>query len=99
VEALGNFERDLLDCGVPLGDVRMLLSRYRRALGSGSHFDWIELYVGMFATLLQRAHRTRPADPSAAQRALLLVNDDLGSSLFDDSARLHLAAALSHAAA
>lgn len=99
MEALGNFERDLLDCGVPLGDVRTLLGRYRRALGSGSHFDWIELYVGMFATLLQRAHRTRPADPSAAQRALMLMNDDLGAALFDDTAREHLAAALSRAAA
>lgn len=99
MDALGNFERDLLDCGVPLGDVRALLSRYRRALGSGSHFDWIEVYVGVFATLLQRAHRTRPADPAAAQRELLFINDDLGSSLFDDTARQHLAAALSRAAA
>lgn len=98
-DALGAFERDLLDCGVPIGDVRALLNRYKNALSSRSHLDWIELYVGVFATLLNRAHRTRTADAGAARRALLLINDDLGTSLFDAPARAHLAASLSRAAA
>jgi hypothetical protein len=94
-----SFERDLLDCGVPLGDVRALGDRYARALESGSHVDWIELYVGIFATLKRNAHRERAVKPDAAQRLLQLVNDDLGSDLFDPQAREHLALALTGVAA
>lgn len=94
-----SFERDLLDCGVPIGDVRHVRERYARALRTGSHFEWIELYVGIFATLCRRMHATRRANHDAAARLLLLLNDDLGSDLFDVEARAHLALALNGAAA
>ncbi len=87
-------ERDLLDCGVPIGDVRSLLNRYARAMETGACVDWIELYVGIFATLLRSSHRTRVADSSAAHRLLLLLDDDLGSKIFDRDARAELAQVL-----
>jgi hypothetical protein len=93
------YERDVLDCGVPLGEARALRKRYERALNSGICADWIELYVGTFATLLRCTHRTRHADLSASRRLLQLVCDDLGVQLFDDDARLQLELALMHTAA
>lgn len=85
-----SFERDVLDCGVPLGDARALSKRYERAMSSVSGADWIELYVGVFVTLLRRTHRTRVADQSAARRMLHLVGDDLGADIFDADARRQL---------
>jgi hypothetical protein len=87
-------ERDLLDCGVPIGDVRLLVNRYARALETGACIDWIELYVGIFATLMRNSHRTRVADSSAAHRLLLLLDDDLGSKMFDRDARAELSSTL-----
>jgi len=89
-----SLERDVLDCGVPLGEVRALRKRYERALESGSCADWIEFYIGTFVTLLRSTHRTRNADPAAAQRLLQLLCDDLGMQLFDDDARRRLEFAL-----
>jgi hypothetical protein len=99
VRTVESFERDLLDCGVPLRDVWAMRERYARALNAGSHFEWIELYVGIFATLLRGMHTTGRAKDDAAARLLLLINDDLGADLFDSEARAHLALALSGAAA
>lgn|GEM_PF-3230928 len=87
------FERDLLDCGVPHAEVRALGNRYARALETRSHIDWIELYVGIFATLRASVHRTRAAREAALDRILLLINDDLGSELFAEEARARLAQA------
>jgi hypothetical protein len=72
--------------------VQRLGIRYVRALETHSHIDWIELYVGVFATLREYLDRGRPANPSALERLLLLVNDDLGSALFSPEARDELAA-------
>jgi hypothetical protein len=94
-----SLERDVADCGVPLADARALRFRYERALLSGSCADWIELYVGLFVTLLRAAHCTRVADAGAATRMLLLVNDDLGTQLFDADARSQVAMELTRAAA
>lgn len=87
-------ESDLLDCGVPIGDVRLLMNRYARALETGAYVDWIEVYVGVFATLMRSSNRTRVADASASDRMLLLLDDDLGSKIFDRDARDELALAL-----
>jgi hypothetical protein len=87
-------ERDLLDCGVPIGDVRALVNRYARALETGAYVDWIELYVGIFATLMRDSNRTRVADSAAASRMMLLLEDDLGSKIFDIDARAQVALAL-----
>lgn len=87
-----SFERDILDCGVPLGDARAVRKRYERALQSGVCVDWIELYVGVFVTLLRGVNRTGPAQPQAAKRLLLLLADDLGMQLFDEDARRRLGA-------
>jgi hypothetical protein len=84
-------ESDLLGCGVPIGDVRALVNRYARAVETGACVDWIELYVGIFATLMRYSNRTRVADSAAAQRLLLLLDDDLGSRIFDRDARAELA--------
>jgi hypothetical protein len=86
-------ERDLLDCGVPYAEVERLTTRYVRALETNSHIDWIELYVGVFATLRRSLDYTRSADPSALERVLQLINDDLGSELFSPEARAELASA------
>lgn len=94
-----SLERDLLDCGVPIFAVRPLSTRYVRALASRADLDWIELYVGIFATVLRGMHATHKADASAAERIVLLMNDDLGRDLFDASARAQLALALQGAAA
>jgi hypothetical protein len=93
VTTLDAFERDLLDCGVPESEVQLLAIRYARALESGSHIDWIELYVGIFATLRHSTNRTRTAGASSLARMLLLINDDLGSALFSREARDELARA------
>lgn len=93
-----SLERDVLDCGVPLGESRALTKRYERALLSGACADWIELYVGIFATLLRHPHRTRAANPEAAQHLLQLLSDDLGAQLFDDDALQILAQTLAVAA-
>ncbi len=85
------FEQDLLDCGVPYSEIQPLGMRYVRALETNSHIDWIELYVGIFATLRHSLHQTRAADGDALQRLLLLVNDDLGAQLFSEDARNELA--------
>jgi len=74
-----SLERDVLDCGVPLGDARAVGKRYERAIQSGACADWIELYVGVFVTVLRGAHRTHRAHPQAAQRLLTLLADDLGT--------------------
>jgi hypothetical protein len=84
-------ESDLLACGVPIGEARLLTNRYARALETGAYVDWIELYVGIFATLMRSANRTRVADESAVSRLLLLLDDDLGSKIFDREARAELA--------
>jgi hypothetical protein len=94
-----SLERDVLDCGVPLGQARALVKRYERALQSGVSADWIELYVGTFVTLLRDAHRTRLADVQAAGRLLQLIGDDLGLQLFDDEARRRLEISLVRPAA
>lgn len=86
-------ERDLLQCGVPFAEVRTLGNCYARALETQSHIEWIELYVGIFATLRRSMHRTRSADAEALERMLLLLNDDLGSQLFEEDARTALAQA------
>jgi hypothetical protein len=85
------FERDLLDCGVPFAEVHALGNRYARAMETRSHVDWIELYVGIFATLRRNVNQTRSADADALERMLLIVNDDLGSQLFEEDARAELA--------
>jgi hypothetical protein len=84
-------ERDLLDCGVPSLEVHPLGDRYARALETRSHIDWIELYICIFATLRRSMHRTRMASAQALNRVLLLINDDLGSQLFEEEARRELA--------
>jgi hypothetical protein len=89
-------ERDLLDCGIPYGQVQPLAIRYVRALETNSHLDWIELYVGVFATLRRSLNYTRSADPSALERILQLINDDLGSELFSPEARAELAPSQEH---
>jgi hypothetical protein len=94
-----SLERDVLDCGVPLGEVRVLGKSYKRALQSGSPADWIELYLGTFVTLLRGANRTRSADSNAAGRMLQLLSDDLGAQLFDGEALARVAAALLRSAA
>lgn len=94
-----SLERDVALCGAPLGDARALGKRYERALQSGSCADWIELYVGTFVTLLRNAHRTRTADPQAAQRLLQLIGDDLGVQLFDQDALRQVEMALMRSAA
>ncbi len=94
-----SLERDVLECGVPLGEARALGRRYERALRSGSCADWIELYVGVFVTLLRSTHRTRTPDRAAAGRMLRLIGDDLGLQLFDDDARRKLELAIMRPAA
>jgi hypothetical protein len=94
-----SLERDVVDCGVPLGDARALRKRYERAIASGICADWIELYVGTFVTLLRCTHRTHSADAGAARRMLQLLGDDLGVQLFDEEARSQLEHALFAAAA
>ncbi len=89
-----SFERDVLDCGVPIAEASKLGLRYARALETGIYTDWIELYVGIFATLLHDANRTRTVDRSASQRLLLLIDDDLGTRIFDNGARAQLRFAL-----
>lgn len=84
-------ERDLLDCGVPFDDAHTLGNRYARALETRSLVDWIELYVGIFATLRRGVHLTHTANEDALTRVLLLLNDDLGSELFEEEARAELA--------
>jgi hypothetical protein len=95
---IASLERDVLDCGVPLGESRALVKRYERALHSGACVDWIELYIGIFATLLRHPHCTRAADPYAARRLLQLLSDDLGVQLFDDDALRSLEQTLALAA-
>lgn len=90
VNAIGCFERDLLDCGVPASEVQRLGIRYARALETCSHIDWIELYVGLFATLRRNLNTTRKANCEALERLLLLINDDLGSQLFAEESRKEL---------
>jgi hypothetical protein len=90
MNAVESFERDVADCGVPVGEVLEIGKRYRRALESGSCVDWMELYVGTFVTLLRRAHYARAASVDAARRLLDLLGDDLGVQLFDASARRQL---------
>jgi hypothetical protein len=82
-----------LDCGVPSAQAHALGNRYARALETRSHIDWIELYVGIFATLRRGVHQTRAADAAALERMLLLINDDLGMQLFEEEARRELAQA------
>jgi hypothetical protein len=94
-----SLERDVVDCGVPLGDARALRKRYERAVATGVCADWIELYIGTFVTLLRNTHRTRVADAAAARRLLQLLGDDLGVQLFDEEARSQLEHALFAAAA
>lgn len=94
-----SFERDVAACGAPLGEARMLGTRYDRALRSGVCADWIELYVGTFVTLLRYAHCTRAADHAAAARLLRLIGDDLGEQLFDEDARREVALVLLRSAA
>lgn len=81
-----SLERDVLECGVPLGDARALGKRYERAMHTGTGADWIELYIGVFVTLLRGAHRTQLAQAGAAQRMLQMLEDDLGAELFDEEA-------------
>jgi hypothetical protein len=96
---VASLERDVLECGVPLGEVRALAKRYRRALESGSAADWIELYLGTFVTLLHRANRTKTADRASALRMMQLLNDDLGMQLFDGEAIARVEASLLRSAA
>lgn len=84
MSTLDFFERDLLDCGVPFGEAKVLVQRYARALETRSHVDWIELYIGIYMTLRRDVNRTRTADPAALERMRMLLNDDLGSQLFEE---------------
>lgn len=92
------FESDVLNCGVPADEVRRLGDRYTRALETGGYLEWIELYVGTFATLLQRSNSTKSADRGASQRLMRLIDDDLGSKIFDRDARAELMLALDRGA-
>ena len=99
MSSVESFERDVLDCGVPQEEVRRLGDRYTRALETGRYVDWIELYVGTFATLLQRANSTKFAERGATERLMRLMDDDLGSKIFDRDARAELMLALDRGAA
>lgn len=99
MNAVESLERDVVLCGAPLGDARLLGKCYERALRSQACADWIELYVGTFVTLLRNAHRTRIADGAAAARLFALVGDDLGRQLFDEDACRQLERALLQSAA
>lgn len=94
ITSVESLERDVLNCGVPLGDARALGKRYERALQSGACADWMELYIGTFVTLLRGAHRTRVADYDACKRLVQLLSDDLGAQLFDEGALFRLSQVL-----
>ncbi|HZZ64307.1 MAG TPA: hypothetical protein VFE17_02320 [Candidatus Baltobacteraceae bacterium] len=89
-----SLEWDLIECGVPAAEAGAVGGCYAAALESGACIEWIAAYAGVFATLAQGMHRTRAADTAAARRLLLLINDDLGVSLFDCEARTELMRAL-----
>ncbi|SRR5579872_6988098 len=99
MNAVESLERDIAMCGVPLGEVRALGKRYDRAIERGLCADWIELYVGVFVTLLRNSHRTRRADEFAAYRMLELLGDDLGVQLFNEEALREVQGALMQPAA
>jgi hypothetical protein len=84
-------EWDLIGCGVSASEATALADRYARALETGSHADWIELYVGIFATVRRSLDNGAPPSRAALERVLLLINDDLGTQLFDVDARKELA--------
>jgi hypothetical protein len=86
-----SFAADLRSCGIEELDVQALRRRYARALAGGSYADWIELYVGVFATLNRSLHSARAVKTAAAERLRRLIDDDLGARLFDADARAHLA--------
>lgn len=94
-----SLERDLLDCGVPFNDAHAVGSRYAAALETGAYVEWLAVYIGIFASLSRGMHRTRNASTAAARRLLLLLNDDLGSELFDRQSRVALESALAGSAA
>lgn len=91
MSTLESLEWDLIGCGVPASEAAALADRYSRALETGSHADWIELYVGIFATVRRCLDNGSPPSRPALERVLLLLNDDLGTQLFDDDARAELA--------
>jgi hypothetical protein len=91
MSTLESLEWDLIGCGVPAPEATALADRYARALETGSHADWIELYVGIFATVRRSLDNGAPRSRPAFERVLLLLNDDLGSELFDKEARVELA--------
>jgi hypothetical protein len=93
LNTIESLECDLLECGVPFADVHTLGNRYARALETRSTIDWIELYVGIFATVRRSVHRMQTASEEALSRILLLLNDDLGTELFEEEARAELAQA------
>lgn len=86
-----SFAADLRNCGIEEPEVQALRTRYSRALAGGLCADWIELYVGVFATLNRSMRTARAVKTSAAERLLRLIDDDLGARLFDPDARAHLA--------
>lgn len=92
MSVLDSLEWDLIGCGVPASEAAALADRYARAMETGSHADWIELYVGIFATLRRALDNGGPRSRPALERMLLLLNDDLGAQLFDREAREELAA-------
>ena len=91
MSTLESLQWDLIGCGVPAPEATALADRYARALETGSHADWIELYVGIFATVRRCLDNGGPPSRPALERVLLLINDDLGTQLFDDEARAELA--------
>ncbi len=73
-----------------MDDVYAVGARYARAIAGGSYVDWIEMYIGVFAALSRSLHAGGTAKTEALERLLLLINDDLGSQIFDAQAREEL---------
>ncbi len=87
MNAVELLEEDLRDCAVSAHDVQAVGARYSRAITSGLYVDWVEMYVGVFAALIGALREGGVPEAEPLDRVLRLINDDLGSQLFDAQAR------------
>ena len=80
---VGSLRCDLVASGFAKSEVAALARRYEQALRAPSDASWTQFYAALFGSMRELATSVRPGSAAARRAILRILEDDLGTRLFD----------------